>query len=66
LSPAREEEIAGLLAQGLSHKAIVNLWSSPNDTAETQVENVLLKLGLTSRSQVAAWVAEKRGIDPSA
>jgi predicted ATPase/DNA-binding CsgD family transcriptional regulator len=63
---SREEEIAGLLAQGLSNKAIARSLVIAQRTAETHVANVLVKLGLTSRSQVAAWVAEQRGIDPSA
>jgi len=62
---SREEEIAGLLAQGLSNKAIAKSLVIAQRTAETHVANVLSKLGLTSRSQVAAWVAEQRGIDPS-
>jgi predicted ATPase/DNA-binding CsgD family transcriptional regulator len=66
LLTAREEEIAALLAQGLSNKAIANHLVIAQRTAETHVENVLVKLGLTSRSQVAAWLAEQRGIDPSA
>jgi predicted ATPase/DNA-binding CsgD family transcriptional regulator len=63
---SREEEVAGLLAQGLSNKAIAKSLVIAQRTAETHVANVLIKLGLTSRSQVAAWVAEQRGIDPSA
>jgi predicted ATPase/DNA-binding CsgD family transcriptional regulator len=63
---SREEEIAGLLAQGLSNKAIAQSLVIAQRTAETHVGNVLVKLGLTSRSQVAAWVAEQRGTDPSA
>jgi non-specific serine/threonine protein kinase len=63
---SREEEIAGLLAQGLSNKAIAKSLVIAQRTAETHVANVLVKLGLTSRSQVAAWVAEQRGFDPSA
>jgi len=63
---SREEEIVGLLAQGLSNKAIAKTLVIAQRTAETHVANVLAKLGLTSRSQVAAWVAEQRGIDPSA
>jgi non-specific serine/threonine protein kinase len=62
---SREEEIAGLLAQGLSNKAIAKSLVIAQRTAETHVANVLVKLGLTSRSQVAAWVAEQRGIDPA-
>jgi predicted ATPase/DNA-binding CsgD family transcriptional regulator len=63
---SREKEIAGLLAKGLSNKAIAQSLVIAQRTAETHVGNVLVKLGLTSRSQVAAWVAEQRGIDPSA
>jgi non-specific serine/threonine protein kinase len=29
-------------------------------TAETHVENILVKLGLTSRTQVVAWVIQQR------
>ena len=63
---SREKEVAGLLAQGLSNKAIAKSLVIAQRTAETHVANVLMKLGLTSRSQVAAWVAEQRGINPSA
>jgi predicted ATPase/DNA-binding CsgD family transcriptional regulator len=59
---SREEEVAGLLAQGLSNKAIAKTLVIAQRTAETHVANVLVKLGLTSRSQVAAWVAEQRGM----
>jgi non-specific serine/threonine protein kinase len=62
----RENEIAGLLAQGLSNKAIAKSLVIAQRTAETHVANIMVKLGLTSRSQVAAWVAEQRDIDPSA
>jgi DNA-binding CsgD family transcriptional regulator len=59
----REREIARLLAQGLSNKAIAKTLVIAQRTAETHVANILAKLGLTSRSQVAAWVAEHRGMD---
>jgi DNA-binding NarL/FixJ family response regulator len=60
---SREEEIAMLLAQGLSNKAIAKTLVIAQRTAETHVANILAKLGLTSRSQVAAWVAEHRATD---
>jgi non-specific serine/threonine protein kinase len=63
---SREKEVAGLLARGLSNKAIAKTLIIAQRTAETHVANVLVKLGLSSRSQVAAWVAEQRGVDPSA
>ena len=65
LLTAREEEIAALLAQGLSNKEIANSLVIALRTAETHVENVLVKLGLTSRSQVAAWLAERRRGEPA-
>jgi non-specific serine/threonine protein kinase len=34
-------------------------------TAEGHVEHILSKLGFTSRAQIAAWVAERKG-DPAA
>jgi DNA-binding NarL/FixJ family response regulator len=63
---SREKEVAGLLAQGLSNKAIAQSLVIAQRTAETHVANILAKLGLTSRRQVAAWIAEQRGTDPSA
>jgi predicted ATPase/DNA-binding CsgD family transcriptional regulator len=63
---SREKEIAGLLAKGLSNKAIAQSLVIAQRTAETHVAHVLVKLGLTSRSQVAAWASEQRGIDPPA
>jgi predicted ATPase/DNA-binding CsgD family transcriptional regulator len=63
---SREQEIAGLLAQGLSNKAIAQSLVIAQRTAETHVAHILAKLGLTSRSQVAVWVAKQRGVDPSA
>jgi DNA-binding NarL/FixJ family response regulator len=63
---SREKEIAGLLARGLSNKAIAQSLVIAQRTAETHVAHVLVKLGLTSRSQVAAWAAEQRGTDPPA
>jgi non-specific serine/threonine protein kinase len=51
----RELEVAELVAEGLSNKDIAaRLVISPR-TAETHVENILTKLGFTSRTQVAAW-----------
>ena len=60
---SREEEIALLLAQGLSNKAIAKTLVIAQRTAETHVANILVKLGLTSRSQVGAWLAEHRAMD---
>jgi DNA-binding CsgD family transcriptional regulator len=56
----REQEISHLVADGLSNKAIAERLVISQRTAEGHVENVLTKLGFHSRSQIAAWVGERR------
>jgi predicted ATPase/DNA-binding CsgD family transcriptional regulator len=56
----REEQIADLIAEGLSNRAIAERLVISQRTAEGHVENILNKLGFHSRSQVAAWVGERR------
>ena len=57
---AREAEIAELVAAGLSNKEIAARLVIALRTAEGHVERILVKLGFTSRTQVATWVAENR------
>lgn len=55
----REREVALLVARGLSNRAIAaELFISPA-TAARHVANILGKLGLSSRAQIAAWTAER-------
>ena len=54
----REKEVAELLARGMTNKDIANALVVSPRTAETHVENILTKLGLTSRTQVIAWMTE--------
>ena len=57
----RELEVAELIAEGLSNKEIAaRLVISPR-TAQGHVEHLLVKLGFTSRAQIAVWVVESRG-----
>ncbi len=57
---SREQQIAQLIARGLSNRAIAaELVISPA-TAARHVANIMAKLGLNSRAQVAAWTAEQR------
>jgi predicted ATPase/DNA-binding CsgD family transcriptional regulator len=56
----REWEIAQLLGEGLSNKDIAARLVISQRTAETHVERILTKLGLTSRFQVASWVADQQ------
>ena len=60
----REWEIAELLAQGMSNKAIAARLVIGRRTVETHVENILVKLGFTSRTQVSPWLAEQRRQSP--
>lgn len=52
---AREREIAGLLVAGLANRAIADRLVVSERTVETHVRNLLAKLGLGNRTQVAAW-----------
>jgi len=56
----REQQIAELVAMGLSNKEIAARLVIATRTAEGHVERVLVKLGFTSRAQIAAWVAERQ------
>ncbi|MFD5918080.1 ATP-binding protein [Kitasatospora sp. NPDC058201] len=59
LLTAREQQVADLLREGLSDKQIAaRLVISPR-TAQGHVQRILLKLGLTRRAQVAAWVHDQ-------
>jgi DNA-binding CsgD family transcriptional regulator len=57
LSP-REREVAGLIAEGLSNRAIADRLGLSERTIEAHVEHILGKLGFRSRARVAAWVTE--------
>jgi DNA-binding CsgD family transcriptional regulator len=55
----REREVATLLAQGMSNREIAATLVISESTAEVHVKHILNKLGLRSRSQVAAWAAQR-------
>ncbi|UOZ07035.1 AAA family ATPase [Amycolatopsis sp. WQ 127309] len=56
----REAEVAGHVAQGLTNKQIAALAHISERTVETHVQHILAKLGLTNRTQIAAWSAGQR------
>ncbi|MGW0040744.1 ATP-binding protein [Rhodococcus sp. NPDC003348] len=56
----RERQVADLVAQGLTNRAIAETLVISRRTAEGHVEHVLTKLGFGSRSQIAAWVAQQK------
>ncbi|QSE93761.1 protein kinase [Rhodococcus pseudokoreensis] len=55
----REQQVADLVAQGLTNKAIAARLVISQRTAQGHVEHVLVKLGFNSRAQIAAWVVEQ-------
>jgi DNA-binding NarL/FixJ family response regulator len=66
LSP-RELEVARLVTRGLTNKQIGETLYVSERTAENHVQHILVKLGFSNRSQIAAWSGEGRTVDaPSA
>lgn len=58
----REQEVAALVAQGLTNRAIAERLFISERTVDGHLEHVREKLGVTSRAQVAAWyVAQPAG-----
>jgi DNA-binding CsgD family transcriptional regulator/tetratricopeptide (TPR) repeat protein len=55
----REREVTGLVAEGLSNRRIAERLYLSERTAETHVQNILTKLGFTSRTQVAGWAVRE-------
>ncbi|MDO8364172.1 MAG: LuxR C-terminal-related transcriptional regulator [Actinomycetota bacterium] len=58
---AREREVAALIAEGLTNSQLAErLFISPK-TAAVHVSNILMKLGLSGRAEIAAW-AVRHGV----
>jgi DNA-binding NarL/FixJ family response regulator len=51
----REREVAALLAEGLSNGEVARRLYISTKTAAVHVSNILAKLGMASRAEVAAW-----------
>ena len=47
------------MASGRTNKAIADELSISHTTAARHVANIMAKLGFNSRSQIAAWVADR-------
>jgi non-specific serine/threonine protein kinase len=54
----REREVAKLIARGLSNREIASQLKIAERTAEAHVQNVLNKLKVNSRTQVAVWTVQ--------
>lgn len=55
----RERQIADQIAEGLTNRAIADKLVISIRTVQGHVDHILAKLGFTSRTQVAAWVARR-------
>ncbi|PXY29960.1 hypothetical protein BAY59_11995 [Prauserella coralliicola] len=53
----REQEVATLIADGLSSKEVAERLTISPRTVDGLVERILRKLDFSSRTQVASWVA---------
>jgi DNA-binding CsgD family transcriptional regulator len=56
----REREIATLITEGKSNRAIAEALILSDRTVAKHIENILSKLGFTSRAQIAAWAVEHK------
>jgi len=56
----RENEVAELVAEGMSNRDIAARLVISTRTAEGHVEHILSKLGFTSRTQIATWIASRQ------
>jgi predicted ATPase/DNA-binding CsgD family transcriptional regulator len=56
---ARELEVAGLVAEGLTNKEIASRLHLSVRTVESHVRHVLAKLALDNRTQLATWAHER-------
>jgi predicted ATPase/DNA-binding CsgD family transcriptional regulator len=55
----REQEVAALVARGLTNRQVAEALVISERTASTHVTNILGKLGFATRAQVAAWAARQ-------
>jgi len=63
---AREQEVAGLVAEGLTNKEIARRLVISQRTADCHIQNIMIKLGFNSRTQIAVLAAVPENRTPNA
>lgn len=61
LLTAREREVAGCVARGMSNPQIAAALVVSERTAQNHVQHILTKLGFSRRSQIAVWAVHNLG-----
>jgi DNA-binding NarL/FixJ family response regulator len=56
----REREVAALIAKGCTNASIAQALTLSERTIEKHVENIMNKLGVNARTQIAVWATEKK------
>jgi DNA-binding NarL/FixJ family response regulator len=56
---SREQEVALLVARGLSNRQIAQKLSISERTVENHIGKIFKKLGFSSRARIATWVAQR-------
>jgi len=57
---ARELAVAELIARGLTNRRIADELVITKATADRHVSNILSKLGMATRAQVASWMTQQQ------
>ena len=61
----REQDVAVLVARGLSNSQIAGMLVISARTVEKHVQHIMDKLGFSTRAQIAAWSAARPSAPPS-
>jgi predicted ATPase/DNA-binding CsgD family transcriptional regulator len=61
----REREVSALVTQGMTNRQIAATLSLSPRTADRHVENIMTKLGLHRRAQIAAWWEQQHRAPPA-
>src|SRR5215470_8692406 len=60
----RELEVAALVAEGLTNRQIADRLFISERTADSHLEQIRQKLGVSTRSRIATWVARQQQTRP--